>query len=144
MSKKRIELTERDRELRRREWLMIYLPLFVGVVLALSLVITISILGLTEVNLGSDPASVWGDTAAIVVSLEVAVISLAFLAVLVLLCALVIWLIAKAHPLLKRGQEITGQVSQKVDELADTLVTAFIKPYSLSARMRAIGLLFRR
>lgn len=144
MTEKRTNLTERDHELRRREWQRIYLPLVIGVVLVLALVVSISILGFKEMNLGDDPASVWGDTAAIIVILQVAIISLIPLAILIAFCALVIWLIIRVHPLLKRGQEITGQVSNKVDELADTLVAALIKPTLLSARVRVIKQLLRR
>ena len=144
MTEKRANLTERDRELWRREWQRIYLPLIIGVVLALASVVAISILGFREMNLGGDPASVWGDTAAIIVILQAAVVSLIPLALLLALCALVIWLIIQVHPLLKRGQEITGQVRSKVDELADTLVAALIKPTLLSARVRAIKQLLRR
>jgi hypothetical protein len=144
MTEKRTNLTERDHELRRREWQRIYLPLVIGVVLVLALVVATSILGFKEMNLGNDPASVWGDTAAIIVILHVAIIILIPLAILVAFCALVIWLIIRVHPLLKQGQEITGQVSNKVDELADTLVAALIKPTLLSARVRVIKQLLRR
>lgn len=144
MTQNRKNLTERDNELRRREWLAIYLPLAVGVLLFLALVATISILGFQEAKLGDDPASVWGDTAAIIVIIEVAAISLLPLVTLIALCALVIWLMVRAQPILRRGQEITGEVSRRVDEAADKLVAVCTKPYLLSARWRVTRQLFRR
>ena len=144
MTQNRKDLTERDHELRRREWLAIYLPLTVGVLLFLALLATISILGFREANLGGDPASAWGDTAAVIVIVEVAAISLLPLATLVALCALVIWLIGRAQPILRRGQEITGEVSRRVDGAADKLVAVTTKPYLLSARLRVTRQLFRR
>ncbi len=144
MTQNRTKLTERDLTLRRREWLMIYLPLVFGVLLCLALVATISVLGFREPNLGSDPASAWGDTAAIIVIIEVAVISLLPLIILIALCALVIWLIVRVPPLLQRGQEITGVMSSKVDQVTEKMVAATIKPYSQSARWRVTKQLFRR
>lgn len=136
--------TERDRVLHRRDWLMIYLPLGVGLALFLTLVLTLSILGFQEANVGGDPASVWGDTAAIIVILEVAVISLFPLLVLVGLCALFFWLFIKVQPALRRGQEITRQVNEKVDQSADALVAGTIKPYLFCARLRALSGVLRR
>ena len=132
-------LTERGRELRRREWLTIYLPLIIGAVLLLALVVTISIEGFKKANLGTDPASAWGDTAAIIVMIQIAAISLFPLAILIALCALVIWLIDRVPPVLMQGQEFTEQVRNRVDGVADRLVTATIKPYLMGARVRAIA-----
>jgi hypothetical protein len=123
---------------------MIYLPLVFGMLLCLALVVSISILGFREANLGSDPASAWGDTAAIIVIIQAAVINLLPLIILIALCALVIWLIVRVPPLLRRGQEITGKMNAKVDETAEKMVSAVIKPYSLSARWRATKQFFRR
>ncbi len=136
--------TERDRVLYRRDWLMIYLPLGVGLALFLALVLTLSILGFKEENLGGDPASAWGDTAAIIVILEAAVISLFPLLILIGLCALFFWLFIKVQPLLRRGQEITGGISETVDRSADALIAGVIKPYSFCARLRAIIGFLRR
>jgi hypothetical protein len=144
MTQNKTEFTERDLTLRRRDWLMIYLPLVFGMLLCLALVISISVLGFREANLGSDPASAWGDTAAIIVIIQAAVINLLPLIILIALCALVIWLIVRVPPLLRRGQEITGKMSAKVDETAEKMVSAVIKPYSQSARWRATKHLFRR
>lgn len=144
MTQNKTEFTERDLTLRRRDWLMIYLPLVFGMLLCLALIVSISILGFREANLGSDPASAWGDTAAIIVIIQAAVINLLPLIILIALCALVIWLIVRVPPLLRRGQEITGKMSAKVDETADKMVSAVIKPYSLGARWRATKQLFRR
>jgi hypothetical protein len=144
MSQNRTNLTDRDLTLRRREWLMIYIPLIFGVVLCLALVAIISALGFREPNLGSDPASAWGDTAAIIVIVEVAVISLLPLIILIALCALLVWLIIQIPPYLRQGQEITRAVSARVDEVTEKVVTAAIKPYLLSARWRVTIQLFRR
>jgi len=144
MTENQKKRTERDRLLSRRDWLMIYLPLGVGLVLFLALLITLSVLGFQEANLGGDPASAWGDTAAIIVILEVMVISLFPLILLVGLCALFFWLFIKSQPVLRRGQEITEQIYLKVDQSTDAMVTSLIKPYLFFARVRAISGLLRR
>lgn len=128
----------RDRELRRREWLMIYLPLTVGSLLALTLVVVIGIQGFRQGALGEDPASVWGDTAAIIVILEACLFGLILLIIVLAGCALVLWFIGKSQPLLKRGQDFTGVVSQKADALANRLVSSFIAACSLNARLRGL------
>jgi hypothetical protein len=144
MTTKEIPLNQVDRELRRREWLRIYLPLLIGVVLFLAAVVALGILGFREANLGGDPASVWGDTAAIIVILQAAVIGVIPLAILIALCALIIWLIARLHPVLKRGQEITEQISSRVDRIADTLVTTVTRLHLPGARLCAIIQWLRR
>ena len=133
MNQDRMNLTQRDHELRRREWLTIYLPLAIGLLLFLALLVAITVLGFREENLGNGPASAWGDTSAIIVLLEVAAISLLPLAALVGLCALVIWLIVRLQPLLRQGQEITGVMRQRVSDACDRLVS--VTRYRLSVSM---------
>jgi hypothetical protein len=144
MTTQETPLNQVDRELRRREWLRIYLPLLIGAALFLAVAVASGVLGFREANLGGDPASVWGDTAAIFVILQVAVICVIPLAVLVALCALVIWLMARLHPVLRRGQEITEQISKRVDRVADTLVTAITRLHFPGARLGAIREWLRR
>ncbi len=144
MTTQETPLNQVDRELRRREWLRIYLPLLIGAALFLAAVVASGVLGFREANLGGDPASVWGDTAAIFVILQVAVISVIPLAVLIALCALVIWLMAQLHPILRRGQGVTEQISQRVDRVADTLVRAIIRLHFPGARLGAIREWLRR
>jgi len=133
-----------DTELRRREWLRIYLPLLFGVVLFLAVVVISGVLGFREANLGGDPASVLGDTAAILVILQVAAITVIPLAVLVALCALVMWLMARLHPVLRQGQEVSERIRKRVDRLSDTLVTTVIRLSSPGARLVAIKQWLRR
>jgi hypothetical protein len=137
-------LTERDRQLRRREWLYLYLPMIVGALLVLALVAVIAIPGFGEANLGGDPASAWGDTGAVLVIAEALMIGMAPLILVVALCALFIWLMIKVQPLLKQGQDIAGLVQGKVDESADGLVARMVKPYRASARVCAFFDFFRR
>jgi hypothetical protein len=144
MTTKETPLNQVDRELRRREWLRIYLPLLIGVVLFLAVVATLGVLGFREANLGADPASVWGDTAAIIVILQAAVIGVIPLAILIALCALIVWLMAQLHPVLRRGQEITEQISSRVDRIADRLVTTVTKLHVPGARLCAIKQWLRR
>lgn len=129
---------ERDRELRRREWLRIYLPVLLGAVLATALIAVIASIGLKRENLAADPASVWGDAAAIIVAVQVGVICLVVLGLTGALCALLIWLIIKLDPPLRRGQEITELVNYRVDQIANRVVERFIKMNSLGARVRGI------
>lgn len=129
---------ERDRELHRREWLRIYLPVLLGAVLATALIVVIAVIGFKPENLAADPASVWGDTAAIIVALQVGIVCLVVLALIGALCALFIWLIVKLDPLLRRGQEITEMVNSRVDLVANRVVDRLIKMNSLGARVRGI------
>ncbi|NOR81991.1 MAG: hypothetical protein GQ526_00675 [Ardenticatenales bacterium] len=135
---------ERDRELRRREWLRIYLPVLLGAVLATAMIVVIASIGLKGENLATDPASVWGDAAAIIVALQVGVICLVVLVLIGALCALLIWLIVKLDPLLRRGQEITERVNYRVDLVANRVVERLIKMNSLGARVRGIRQLWWR
>ncbi len=144
MAESKIPLSERDRELRKREWLTIYLPVLLGAVAVVALIIVVAIPGFAPGNLGDDPASVAGDTAAIIVLLQALVLGLFPLAILIALCALFIWLYIKIHPILKRGQEITKQMNLKVDQVADSLVSKFYGPFSLGARLRLIKQVIRR
>jgi hypothetical protein len=141
---KETPLNRIDSELRRREWLRIYLPLLIGAVLFLTMVVASGVLGFREANLGGDPASVWGDTAAILIIFQVAAISVVPLVALVALCALVIWLMARLHPVLRQVQGITEQIDERVGRLADTLVTRVIRLHSPSARLGAIRQWLRR
>lgn len=129
---------ERDRELRRREWLRIYLPILLGVVLAAALIVVIASIGLERENLAADPASVWGDAAAIIVALQVGMICLVVLGLIGALCAVFIWLIIKLDPLLRRGQEITELANYRVDLIANRVVETLIKMNALGARVRGI------
>lgn len=144
MTEQKAPLTEHDRGLRRREWLMLYLPMIIGALLMLALVVVIAVLGLRQDNLAGGPASAWGDTAAIIVILEVMLISVVPLVALVGLCALFFWMYNKSRPLLLRGEELTGRVERRVDQASESLVARMIKPYAASARLSAVKQLFRR
>ncbi len=128
----------RDRELRRREWLRIYLPLLLGAVLATAGIVIIASIGFERENLAADPASVWGDAAAIIVAIQFGMISLVALVLIGALCALFIWLIIRLNPLLRRGQEITELANYRVDLVANRVVESLIKMNSLGARVRGI------
>ena len=95
-------------------------------------------------NLATDPASVWGDAAAIIVALQVGVICLVVLVLMGALCGLFIWLIIKLDPLLRRGQEITERVNYRVDLVANRVVERLIKLNALGARVRGIRQLWWR
>ena len=144
MTEEKAPLTEHDRGLRRRNWLMLYLPMLVGALLAVALVIVIGILGFRQGNVGGDPASVWGDAAAILVSIEALIVFLIPLALLLGLCALFFWMYIKVRPLLLRGQDLTTQVENKVDQATEALVTRVMKPSIACARLSALKQLLRR
>lgn len=135
---------ERERELGRRDWLMIYSPMAIGTVLALSLVIAIAVLGFQRGNLSGDPASVWGDAAAIIVLVEVTVMLVVVLALTVALCALFFWLYVNIHPPLRAGQELSGRIALQADSVASRLVEVFAKPSLIIARVRAVLDFIRR
>ena len=144
MTEKKEPRTERERQLLRREWLMVYLPMILGALLVLTLVILIAVLGLKQENLAGDPASAWGDATAIIVLIQVMLISLFPLILLVALCVLLFWLFIKVQPILQRIQEIVGMVQEKVDQAGDKVTGSLTKPYSTAARIRAFSQFIRR
>ena len=88
MSEPKTPLTDRDRQLRKRVWLGVYLPMILGGLVALGLVILVAVLGFREENVGGDPASVAGDVAAILVIAQVLLVLLLPLALLAALAYL--------------------------------------------------------
>lgn len=144
MTEEKAPLTEHDRGLRRRNWLMLYLPMLVGALLALALVVVIGILGFQPENVGGDPASVWGDAAAILVIIQALAVFIIPLALLVGLCALFFWLYTKIRPLLLQVRDLSAQAENKVDQATEALVTRMMKPSIASARLSALKQLLRR
>ena len=144
MTDEKKPLTERDRALRKRQWLVLYLPMILGLILVLALVIVIAVQGFREQNLGQDPASAWGDAAAIIVIIQAMLVSLIPLVLFVALCALFIWLYIKLRPVLQRGQEITEMVYEKTEETTGRLADTLTSPYSFGARVSAFFRFFRR
>ena len=144
MTEEKAPLTEHDKGLRRRNWLMLYLPMIVGALLALALVVVIGILGFRQETVGGDPASVWGDAAAILVIIEALVVFVVPLVLLVGLCALFFWLYVKIRPLLLQGQDLSARAESKVDQATEALVTRMMKPSIASARLSALKQLLRR
>ena len=144
MTERRAPLSERDRALRKREWLRIYIPIGMGAALALALVIVVAALGFKQGNLGGDPASAWGDAAALIVILQVMMITIPFLVLFIALCVLMFKLINWSHPLLRQGQEIAATINEKVSGASDSMVAAAIKPSLSSARMSAVIRFLRR
>ena len=144
MTENKMPTSERDRELRKREWLTIYLPVLLGAVAVVALILMVAIPGFAPINVGGGPASAGGDAAAIIVLFQALVLGLIPLIILIAFCALFIWLYIRIHPVLKRGQEITEQMYLKVDQVTDSLVSKFYKPFSLSARLSAIKQYIRR
>jgi hypothetical protein len=136
--------TERDRQLKKRQWLALYLPIMVSVALGLTAVTLVAVLGLKAGNLGGDPASAWGDAAAVLVVLQVAMLGLVLLVLLVSLCALFFWLYGKTRPVLHGGQDFALVVSQRVEKPAGRLVGLLARPYSLGARVRTLTQWLRR
>ncbi len=144
MTTKDPPLNRFDSELRRREWLRIYIPLLVGTVLSLAIVVLSAVLGFKGANVGGDPASVWGDTAALLVIVQVLAIGVIPLVILIALSAAIVWLIARLHPVLGQMQAISEQVRDKVAGFGDAAVAAVIKMKKPGARLRAIKQRLRR
>lgn len=133
-----------DSELRRREWLRIYVPILVGAVLCLAAVVLSGIVGYGQANGRGNPVSVWGDTAALLVMVQVAAVCVIPLALLIALCAATVWLIARLHPPLQRGREITEQIHNRVDGLGDSVVSAVTRLHLPGARFSALKQWLRR
>jgi len=132
-------------EMRKREWLTIYLPMALGTLLVLALVVLVAVLGFSEVSVDTNMASRVGDVAAIIVVVEAGLLSLIPLVILVACCALFFWLYIKIQPLLKQGQDITEQIGRKVDQAAGKATEQIIvKPYSWAARVQSIKQFIRR
>lgn len=144
MTTKDPPLNRFDSELRRREWLRIYLPLLVGTLLSLAAVVLSAVLSFKGANVGGDPASVWGDTAALLVIVQVLAIGVIPLVILIALSAVILWLIARLHPVLGQMQAISEQVRDKVAGFGDAAVAAVIKMQKPGARLRAIKQRLRR
>jgi amino acid transporter len=144
MSEQKAPLTKRDRQLRRRVWLGVYLPVILGGLAALGLVVVVGVFGFREENVGGDPASVGGDVAAIIVIAQVLIIFLIPLALSAALAYLSLRLVRGIHPLLKRGQDLAAQAASKVEGLMDSLAGAFIRVYAQGARWQAIVNYLRR
>jgi hypothetical protein len=144
MSEQKAPLTKRDRQLRSRVWLGVYLPMILGGLVALGLVVVVGVFGFRAENVGGDPASVAGDIAAILVIIQALIVLLVPLALSAALAYLFLRLVRGVHPLLKRGQDLAGQAAVKVEELMDSLAGAFIRVYAQSARWSAIKNYLRR
>jgi hypothetical protein len=144
MSEPKTPLTDRDRQLRKRVWLGVYLPMILGGLVALGLVILVAVLGFREENVGGDPASVAGDVAAILVIAQVLLVLLLPLALLAALAYLSFRLIRGVHPLLKRGQELTERVLVQATRLTDSLAGALIRVDAQAARWQVVKRYLRR
>jgi hypothetical protein len=144
MSENKTPLTKRDRQLRRRVWLGVYLPVVLGGLVALALVVLVAVFGFRTENLGDDPASVASDVAAILVILQALIILLVPLALSVALAYLAVRLNRWIHPLLKRGQDLTALASEKVIGLMDAPTDAVIRAASHGARWQAVKNYLRR
>jgi len=144
MSEFKSPLTDRDRQLRQRVWLGVYLPMVLGGLVVLGLVVVVAVFGFREQNVGGDPASVLGDVAAIIVILQVLIVLLLPLALSVALAYLSFRLVRAVHPLLKRGQELTEQVTVHVKRLMDSLAVASIRVDAQSARWQVVKRFLRR
>jgi hypothetical protein len=144
MSELKAPLTNRDRQLRRRVWLGVYLPLILGGLAVLGLVIAVAVFGFREQNVGGDPASVLADVAAIIVIIQVLILLLLPLALSAALAYLSFRLVRAAHPLLKRGQELTERVTAQVKRLMDSLAAASIRVDAQSVRWQVVKRVLRR
>jgi hypothetical protein len=146
MSEEKKPLTERDRRLRRRVWLSVYLPMILGGLVVVGLVVVLAILGFREENLAAvdNPASVAGDVAAILVIAQALIILLFPLAIAAGLAYLSIRLVGGVHPLLKRGQDLSAKVALQVNKVMDKVINALIRVYSQGARWQTIKRYLRR
>jgi hypothetical protein len=144
MSEQKAPLTKRDRQLRSRVWLGVYLPVMLSGLVCLGLVVVVGVFGLREENVGGDPASVAGDVAAILVIAQALLILLIPLALSAALAYLSFRLVSGVHPLLKRGQDLTMRAAAKVEQLMNSLVGAFVRIYAQGARWQAIKNNLRR
>jgi hypothetical protein len=146
MSEERKPLTERDRQLRRRVWLSVYLPMILGVLVVVGLVVVLAVLGFREENLAAvdNPASVAGDLAAILVIAQALIILLIPLAIAAGLAYLSIRLVGGVHPLLKRGQDFSAKVVLQVNKVMGKLVDTLVRVYSQGARWQTIKKYLRR
>lgn len=144
MSEPKTPLTDRDRQLRKRVWLGVYLPVILGGLVALGLVILVAVLGFPEENVGGDPTSVAGDVAAILVIAQVLLVLLLPLALSAALAYLSFRLIRGVHPLLKRGQELTERVLLQTTRLTDSLAGPLIRVDAQAARWQVVKRYLRR
>jgi hypothetical protein len=144
MSEQKAPLTKRDRQLRTRVWLGVYLPVILGGLVALGLVVVVGVFGFREENVGGDPASVAGDVAAILVIIQALIVLLVPLALAAALAYLSLRLVSGVHPLLKRGQDLTAQATAKVKALMNSLADAFIRVYAQGVRWQVIKNYLRR
>lgn len=137
-------LSVRDRELLKKQWLMIYLPMILGLLLVIAFITVLAVPGFKSQNLGGAPLSNWGDASAILVIVQFALASLVPLALLVALCALFFYLYIKIQPVLKQGQKYASLANEKTDQAAYRLISVFFKPYAFSARVRTFLKFLRR
>jgi hypothetical protein len=137
-------VTDRDRKLLKQDWLMIYLPMILGVVVVITCLVLLAVPGFQTQNLGSAPLSNWGDAAAILVIIQVALISLIPLVFIIGLAVLFFYIYIKSQPLLKQAEPIFNQIFQKTDQIADQITGSMIKPYSFCARVRTLFKFLRR
>jgi hypothetical protein len=144
MSEQKAPLTKRDRQLRARVWLGVYLPVILGALVALGLVVAVGVFGFRKENVGGDPASVAGDVAAIIVIIQALIVLLIPLALSAALAFLSVRLVGGVHPFLRRGQDLAARVVAGVERLMDSLAGAFIRVYAQSARWQVIRNYLRR
>ncbi|MBN1318820.1 MAG: hypothetical protein JXA42_25290 [Anaerolineales bacterium] len=137
-------VTERERKLYKQDWLMIYLPMILGLVIVITFIVLLAIPGFQSQNLGRAPLSNWGDASAILVIIQVAIISLIPLILIVGLAVLFFYLYIKSQPLLKQAEMIFSQIFQKTDHIANQVTDTMIKPYSFCARLRTLFKYLRR